>query len=83
MLVIVIEDLGVCLNNSNLLAKKMSIWFGPSDQNGETDKQSISVFYANAKSLLHKSVCLSEENIGQNSSYVSKSDCHNPLETST
>ncbi len=37
----------------------------------------------NTKILFHKGVYLSRENLGQNPPFVSKSNCHNPLETST
>ena len=37
----------------------------------------------NTKSLFHKGVCSSGENLGQNPSSVSKSNCHNLLEKST
>lgn len=42
------------------------------------------VYYiSNANSLFHRGVYLSKKNMGQNSSFLSKSICHNPLGTNT
>ena len=42
MLTVIIKDLELCLGNSNLPLSKSAIWFEPSAQKGETDKQTNS-----------------------------------------
>ena len=45
MLAITIEDLEVCLANSNLSLGKSAIWFEPLAQKGETSKQTADILY--------------------------------------
>ena len=45
MLAVAIEDLKVCLGNLNQPLGKNIIWFKPSAQKGETDKQMASILY--------------------------------------
>lgn len=45
MLVIVIEDLEMQLGNLNLLLGKSVIWFEPSVQKRETDKQMVGILF--------------------------------------
>lgn len=69
------------LNNSNLLLLKKAIWFKLLAQKKRLVSKWLMHYIINIESLFYKGVYLFRKNIGWNSLFRSKLDCHNLLKT--
>ena len=78
--IITIKDLKVHLSNSNLPTEKSVICFQVFAQKERWISKWLVHYITNTKSLFYRSICLSWENLGQNSPFASTSNCFNPQE---
>lgn len=73
---VAIKNLKMHLDNLNLLLRKNTIWFKPLAQKGGLVSQRLVHYINNTKSLSHRGVYLSGENMSQNPPFTSKLNCY-------